>query len=130
ERAVAVELRRRRPDHRQPPAAGAAEAAELREERVELVFVPYRVAADERRAGDDAVGEERAPSRREQVALVPTESEEREAVLPVALHERPRGAPLRDGLRHGLPERPQPEVEPGEPEHEPGRAEGVRDAVR
>ena len=47
-------------EHREAPAVRAHEATELGEQRVELGLVADRVAADERRARDDAVGEERS----------------------------------------------------------------------
>ena len=43
---VAVEVRLRRADHREPPAVRARDAAELGEQRIELVLVADRVAAD------------------------------------------------------------------------------------
>ena len=84
-----------RADDREPPAVRVRDAPELREQRVELRLVADRVAADERGAGDDAVGEERAPRRREEVALVAPQREEREAVAAVRVDElaRERGAP-------------------------------------
>ena len=57
-----------------------------------------QIAADERRPGDDSVGEKGAASRGEEVALVPAEREEVEAPAAVALHERPGEVPLGLGL--------------------------------
>ena len=92
--------------------------------------VAHRVAADQRRARDDAVREERAPGRREEVALVAPQREERQAVVPVRVDERACDPPLADGLRDGVRQRPQPEVERGEAEHEPERGEDVGEPVR
>jgi hypothetical protein len=60
---VAHEVLAERADHRKPPAASVREALEVDEETVELALVADRVAADQRGAGDDAIGEERFPAR-------------------------------------------------------------------
>ena len=88
-------------EHREPPAARARDAPELGEQRVELRLVADRIAADERRAADDAVGEERAPRRGEEVALVAPQREEREAVAAVRVDElaRERAARRRSARR-------------------------------
>ena len=64
--------------------------------------------------GDDAVREERAPRRREEVALVAPEREEREAVAPVRVDERARDAALPHRLRDRVRERAQPEAQRAE----------------
>ena len=96
---VALELLLRRAEHRETPAVRLCDAPELGEQRVELLLVADRVAADQRGAGDDAIREERAPGRREEVALVAAEREEREAVAAVGVDERARDAALADRLR-------------------------------
>ena len=106
-------------DDREPPAARAGDPAQLREEVVDLRLVADRIAADEGRSRDDAVGEKRAARRREEIALVAPQGEEGEAVAAVGLHKRPRGPPLADRLRDDLAERPQPKVEGEEAEGKP-----------
>ena len=103
----------------------AGDAPQLGEELVDLRLLPDRIAADERRAGDDAVGEERPARRREEIALVAAEREEGEAVGAVRVHERARHPPLPHRLRDSLSERPQPEVEGGEAEDD-AEAESAR----
>ena len=83
---------------------------ELAHELTPLGDVADRVARDERRPADHAVGEERAAARREEVALVATQGEVREAVGAVRLHELGRTlALLPDGGRHALRSQPKPE---------------------
>ena len=105
-------------DHREPPAVRASDAPELGEELVDLGLVADRIAADERRARDDAVREEGSPRRREEVALVAPQREEGEAVAAVRVDERARDPPLPHRLRDRVPERPQPEVERERAEHD------------
>ena len=128
ERAIAVEVLLGRADDRESPAARARDASQLRKQRVDLRLVADGIAADERRARDDAVGEERAAGRREEIALVASQREEREAVAAVAVDERPRDPPLAHRLRDGVAERPQPEVEGEKPRTmpRPRRASPVR----
>ena len=85
----------------------AREALQLGEELVDLVVVSDRVAADEGRSPDDAVREESAAGRREEIALVVPQGEEGEAVAAVGIHERPDQPPLPHRLGDGLPQRPQ-----------------------
>ena len=94
ERAIALEVRVGCADDREPPAAGADEPPQLGEEVVDLRLVADGIAADERRAGDDAVREEGAARGREEIALVAAQREEGEAVAAVRLDERPRDPPL------------------------------------
>ncbi len=90
------------PRHADAPSAQAREGRESSQERVELAAVSDGIAADEGRPSDDAVGEEGAAARGEEVALVPAEREEVEASVAVALHQRPGalmlGVRLRDPL--------------------------------
>ena len=130
ELAITVEMHVGCADDRQPPAAGADETAQLREQVVDLGLVADGIAADECRPGDDAVREEGAPRGREQVALVAAQREEGEAVAPVGLDERPRDSPLPDRLYDGVAERSQPEVEREEAEGEAETEERVAGAVR
>src|SRR5215471_3143414 len=60
ERAIAIEMRVRRSDDREPPAMRIDDSAQLGEEVVDLRVVPDRIAADEGRSRHDAIGEERA----------------------------------------------------------------------
>ena len=99
---------------------GARKALQLGEEGVDLALLPHRVTAHERRAGNHAVGEERATTRGEEIALVAPQREEREAVGAVRLDERPRDAALPHRLRDRLPERAQPEVDADCGERGPG----------
>src|SRR3954468_20369872 len=69
ERAIALEVRVGGADDREPPAARAGDPAQLREEVVDLRLVADGIAADESRSRDDAVGEEGAARRREEIAL-------------------------------------------------------------
>jgi hypothetical protein len=108
---VAIEVRIGGADDREPPAAGANDAPQLREELVHLLLVAHRIAADQRRPRHHSVGEEGAARRREEVALVPSQRKEGEAVSAVCLHDRSGDSPLADRLRDRLPERPQPVVE-------------------
>ena len=71
------------------------DARELAHQLGPLGRVADRVAGDERRAVDHAVGEERAAARREEVALVAAQREVGEAVGAVALDERRRPARAR-----------------------------------
>ncbi len=61
EALVARKVLSERADDREPPAVRVREALELVQKAFELALLPHRVAADQRRAGDDAIGEERAP---------------------------------------------------------------------
>src|SRR5207237_4920390 len=100
--ALAVERQelRARAEDRDPPGAVVGEAPEGGEEFRDVAGLADRVAADERAAVHDAVGEERAPARREEVALVAAEREEREAVVAVLANEPLREPPLRRRLPH------------------------------
>jgi hypothetical protein len=122
ERPIALEVRVGRAHHREPPPVRVHDPPQLREQVVDLSIVADRVPADEGGSRDDAIGEEGAARRREEIALVASQGEEREAVTPVFVHQRPRHAPLRDGLRDGMAERPQPEVE-GEKTADEAKAE-------
>ena len=93
-------------DDREPPAAGANETAQLREEVVDLRLVADGIAADEGRSTDDAVGEKRAPGGREEVALVASQGEEGEAVAAVGLDQVTGDPPLPHRLGDGIPEGP------------------------
>ena len=117
-------------DDGQPPAAGADETAQLREQIVDLGLVADGISADECRPGDDAVREEGTPRGREQVALVAAQREEGEAVAPVSLDERPRDSPLPDRLYDRMAERSQPEVEREDAEGETKTEERIAGAVR
>ena len=127
---VAVEMLLGRAEDGEAPAVRLCDAPELGEQRVELLLVADRVGADERGAGDDAVREERPPRRREEVALVAAEGEEREAVAAVRVHERASDAALADGLPRRLRDRAEPEEERREPDEEAERGERVGGAVR
>ena len=91
---------------------------------------PTGISAHERRSGDDAVREEGLAGRREEVALVATKREERQAVGAVRLDERPRDALLPHALHDRLPERTQPEVQRCEAEHDADCSERVGGAIR
>ena len=111
ERAIALEVRVGGADDREPPAARAGDPAQLREEVVDLRLVADRIAADEGRSRDDAVGEKGAARRREEIALVAAQGEEGKAVAAVRVDQLPRHAPLPHRLRDSVSERTQPEVE-------------------
>ena len=100
---VAVEQALRRPEHGEAPPARMRDSPELEKQGVELLLVTDGIAAHERRAPDDAVGEKRAARRREEEALVAAQREEREAVAAVGLdelsHEPPVAHRLRDHVR-------------------------------
>ena len=87
------------------------------------------IAAHESAAADDLVGEEAPLARREEVALVPAQAEEREAVVAVRAHEPADEPPLFGGLPDTFGQRPQPEVKRTEPEHEAHGGEHVLDPV-
>src|SRR5205085_4363764 len=122
ERAIAFEVRLGCAEHGEAPAVRANDAPELGQERVELGLFADWIAADERRARDDAIHEERLPRRREEVALVAAQGEEGEAVAPICVDERARNAPLPHRLRDLVRERPQPEVQGERSEQETERA--------
>src|SRR5207244_12644723 len=79
-------------EEREPPAVRVDDAAELGQQLVEFFLLADQVAADERAAADDAVGEECASARREEPALVPAQREERERVPTISLEDRESGA--------------------------------------
>ena len=92
---------RRRP--RAASRARARRAGTRRAARRTRASVAHRVAADQRRAGDDAIGEERAPRRREEVALVAPRAR-RTRGCRCHTHRRARAtAPLADRLRDRVP---------------------------
>src|SRR5512142_2790102 len=103
-------------DDGDPPSVRPGEAAQLAEKIVDLPAVADRVAAHQRGAVHDAVGEEGSSPRGEEVALVAAQGEEGKAVAAVRLDERPRGPSLPHGLRDGVAEGPEPEVEGGDAE--------------
>ena len=119
-----------RADHRESPPARTRKPLQLRQQVIDLRLVADGIAADERCSRDDPVGEESTARRREEITLVASQCEEREAVAAVAVHERPRHPPLSHRLCDGVAERPQTEVE-GEKAEDDGEAEeGVAGAVR
>src|SRR5205085_1409211 len=81
-------------------------------------------------AVDDAVGQERAAARREEVALVAAEREEGEAVAAVLADESLRVPALRRGLARPQGERPEPQVERPRREREREQAERLLDPLR
>ena len=105
------------------------DAPELGEQRVELRGVADRIAADERGARHDAVGEERATRRREEEALVAPQREEGEAVAAVLLDELARDPPLAHRLRDRLRQGPQPQAEHGEAREQADGSEQVAGAI-
>ena len=117
-------------DDRVPPPAGASDTAQLQEEVVDLRLVTDRIAADERRSRDDAVGEKSAAGRREEIALVASQREEGEAVAAVRIDQLPRHSPLPHRLRDRVPERTQPEIESERGEHDAEPEECVTGAGR
>ena len=106
------------------------EVPELAQQPVELGLLADRVAADQRRTGDDAIREERVAARREVVALVLAKREEGEAVGAVRVDELAHGVPFGHGLLDRMLQRSQPEEERREAQHEPGRLEHVAEPVR
>ena len=80
----------RRARDRHAPALRMGDAAELRDQLVALVVGADRVAGDKRRPADDAIREERPAADGEEVALVATQREVRQAVVAVLLDERLR----------------------------------------
>ena len=68
-------------------------------------------------------------ARREEVALVAAQAEEREAVVAVCAYEPADEPPLFGGLPDTFGQRPQPEVKRTEPEQEAHRGEHVLDPV-
>ena len=130
ERAIALEMRVGGADDREPPAARAGDPAQLREEVVDLRLVADRIAADEGRSRDDAVGEKRAARRREEIALVATQGEEGKAVAAVHVDQLPRHAPLPHRLGDSVSERTQPEVERERAEDDSEAEERVTGAGR
>ena len=111
QRRVVVKRLVRDAGHGDAPALRVRYAPELRQQLTALGRVADRVARDQCRAGDDAVGEERAAAGREEVALVPAQCEVGEAVRAVPLHERRRALALA-ALRRRNRVRTQPEPEP------------------
>ena len=66
------------------------DAAKLRDQLMALVVGADRIARDECRPADDAIGEERTAADREEVALVATQGEVAVVVVAVLLDERLR----------------------------------------
>ncbi len=129
ELAVPLEVLLGRAHHRQPPPVRARAAPQFGEQQVDLGVVADGIAADEGRPRDDAVGEESAAGRREEVALVAPQREEGKAVAAVSLDQRARHAALPHRLGDGVAERPQPEVEGEEAEGDAEPEEPVARAV-
>ena len=105
------------------------DAAEGVQQGAEVRGHADRVAGHESAAVDDAIGEERAAARGEEVALVATEREEREAVVSV-LADEPLGLQaLRRRLANAERERAEPQVERTGAEREREQAERLLDAI-
>src|SRR5581483_5320885 len=105
ETLVVLQVLAERADDREPPAARVRERLEVGEQRVELGVVADGIAADECRTRDDAIREEGPSARREVVALVAAQGEEREAVRAVRVDELAHRAALDDGLLDRVRER-------------------------
>ena len=73
-------------------------ATELGEQLEDLRPLADGIAAHESAAADDLVGEEARSARREEVALVAAQAEEREAVVAVRAYEPTDEPPLVGGL--------------------------------
>ena len=90
-------------DDGEPPPVRTRDAAQLASSASNSSSSPTGSPLTSAVPRDDAVGEERAPGRREEIALVAPQREEREAVAAVRVDERARHPLLADRLRDGLP---------------------------
>ena len=129
--AIQVEPLLRAVQHDHPPAALAAQAAEVLDQPGISSRRADRVAGHEGAPGDHAVGQEGVAGAREAVAAVGAQREERQAVAAVPIDE-PAGAGA-VGVRRAarLAVRAQPVVQrPERAAREQHREAGVRDPVR